>query len=130
MLDDLESEHERLDTRIAAAADRSVPFYRRAAALRDLHATLEAHLRHEESDAVPAIRRLIPAGVWDAGHAEFLEALGADRTLTMVWLLSHLPEPARAGMLAQLPAEERVRFVSILLPEHRRRIALLYGPDH
>ena len=130
MLDDMDAEHHRIDGSIAAAADRSVPFYRRGAALRDLHSALMDHLQHEEADAVPAIRRLIPVSIWDAGHEEFLQALGADRELTMVWMLSHLPEPARAGLLAELPPEDRARFVSILLPEHRRRVALLYGPDH
>ena len=129
MLDDLETEHESLDAIMAAAGERQVPYHRRATALNELHRVLERHLDHEEADAVPAIRRLIPASVWQLGHEEFLQELGADRTLTMVWMLSHLPEGARGGMLAELPPAERARFVSILLPEHRRRVALLYGSE-
>jgi hypothetical protein len=129
LLGELEAEHEHLDLLIAAAAEHSVPFGERQQVLRLLHGCLEAHLDHEEREAVPAIRRLIPADVWALGHEEFLAALGADRDLTMVWMLSHLPPEGRAGMLASLPDADRARFETTLLPEQQRRIALLYGPD-
>jgi hypothetical protein len=127
LLDDLESEHELIEAGLSGATDRSVPFYRRGGALRTLHAGLVTHLEHEEARAVPAIRRLIPQSAWALEDAKFQAELGAERDVTLLWLLSHVPAPARDGILAGFPAAVREHIVADALPAHARHVALLYG---
>jgi hypothetical protein len=127
LLDDLEQDHHRLDQLLDATGNRSVPLPRRAAALRDLHRDLTGHLDREEAHAVPAIRRLIPQSAWALEDERFQRELGADRTTTLVWILSHLPPEPRRAMLAELPRPVRVLYKSVWRPKHRRQLVLLYG---
>ena len=127
LLDDMEQDHHQLDEILAITGDTSTALTKRAAALRDLHRTLAAHLDREEAEAVPAIRRLIPASAWALEDQRFQAELGADRKTTLVWILGHLPPPARAGMLATLPLPARVLYRTVWRPQYLRQVRLLYG---
>jgi hypothetical protein len=127
LLDDLESDHHHLDELLAVTSDTGTPLTKRSTALGELHRELTAHLDREETDAVPAIRRLIPASAWAIGDQRFQDELGADRTTTLVWILGHLPPPARAAMLAELPGPVRLLYRAVLRPRHQRQMKLMYG---
>ena len=127
MVDDLEQDHNRLEHLLRATSDRDVPLPGRAAALRDLHRDLSAHLDREEASAVPAIRRLIPKSAWALEDERFQRELGSDRTPTLVWVLGHLAPDARRAMLAELPPPVRFLYRAVWRPRHRRQVALLYG---
>ena len=129
MLDDLEYDHQRLDEILHVTADTTVGLPARAPALRDLHRDLTAHLTREEATALPAISRLIPASAWALQDKKFHDELGADRTTTLVWVLGHLPPPARAGMLAELPMPVRMLYRAVWRPRHRCQLRLLYGEE-
>jgi hypothetical protein len=129
LLDDLEQDHQRLDQLLVVTGDRTVSFSGRAAALRDVHRDLSAHLDREEAEAVPAIRRLIPQSAWALHDERFQRELGPDRTTTLVWILGHLRPDARRAMLAELPPPVRILYKTVWRPKHRRRLALLYGPQ-
>jgi uncharacterized membrane-anchored protein YhcB (DUF1043 family) len=127
LLDDLEQDHHELEQMLAITSDTATPIGGRASALRELHRTLAAHLEREEAQAVPAIRRLIPARAWALEDERFQNELGADRTATLIWILGHLPPPARQGMLATLPVPVRILYKTVWRPRHARRLALMYG---
>jgi hypothetical protein len=127
LLDDLESDHHHLDELLAVTSDTTVGLPKRAVTLRELHRSLTAHLDREEAEAVPAIRRLIPASAWALGDQRFQQELGADRTTALVWVLGHVPPPARVAMLADLPRPLRLMYRAILRPRHDRRVRLMYG---
>jgi iron-sulfur cluster repair protein YtfE (RIC family) len=127
LLDEMDREHQRIEAGLVAATDTSVAFHRRVNPLRAVHTDLAAHLENEETTVVPAIRRLIPQSAWQLEDQKFQAELGADRELTLLWLLSHLPTPARDGMLAGFPAPHREQITAQLLPAHARHVALLYG---
>ena len=129
LLDDLEQDHERLESTLEVAGNTDTSLPRRAPALRDLHRDLTTHLDREEDLAVPAIRRLIPQSAWALEHQQFMAELGADRTTTLVWILGHLPPAARAEFLAELPVPVRVLYRTVWRPKHRRLLALMYGPE-
>jgi hypothetical protein len=97
LLGDLEQDHVQLDRLLAITGEVTTAFGRRAPAIRDLHRRLAAHLEREEAQAVPAIRRIIPASAWALEDVRFQDGLGTDRTTTLIWLLGHLAAPARDG---------------------------------
>ena len=129
LIDDLEQDHARLEELLEVTADLSVALPGRASALRDLSRELGAHLDREESEAVPAIRRIIPASAWALGDQQFLDELGADRAVTMTWMASHLPEAARADFVARLPLPARELYRTVWRPQHLQRVRLMYGAE-
>ena len=129
LLDDMEQDHGRLEELLAVTGDRSVTLSRRAPALRDLHRELAAHLDREEAEVVPAIRRIIPASAWALGDERFQAELGADRAITLTWIIGHLPAQARAGFLAELPVPVRALYRTVWRPRHIRQVRLMYGAD-
>jgi hypothetical protein len=129
LLDDLEQDHAQLDRLLAITGDVATPFGRRAPAIRDLHRSLAAHLEREEAQAVPAIRRIIPASAWALEDVRFQDELGADRTTTLTWLLGHLAGPARDGLLATLPPPVQELYRTEWRPAYLRQVALMYGAE-
>jgi Hemerythrin HHE cation binding domain len=127
LLDDLDQDHARLADLIVVSSDTSVSLPKRSPALRDLHRDLAAHLEREEAEAVPAIRRLIPAAAWALEDKRFQDELGADRTTALVWMPSHVPPAVRGGLLAELPLPARALYRAVWRPRHRRQVRLMYG---
>jgi iron-sulfur cluster repair protein YtfE (RIC family) len=129
LIDDLEQDHARLEELLVVTGDREVALPRRASALRDLSRELGAHLDREETEAVPAIRRIIPAAAWALGDQQFLDELGADRATTLTWMASHLPPEARADFLARLPLPARELYRTVWRPQHLQKVRLMYGAE-
>jgi len=129
LLEDMEQDHGRLEHLLAVTADRGVALHNRAPALRDLRRELAAHLDREEAEVVPAIRRIIPASAWALGDERFQAELGADRAITLTWIIGHLPPPARAEFLATLPPAVRGLYRTVWRPDHIRQVRLMYGAD-
>ncbi len=129
LIDDLEQDHARLEELLEVTSDRTVALPRRAPALRDLSRELGAHLDREEAEAVPAIRRIIPAAAWALGDQQFLDELGADRAVTMTWMASHLPAAARADFVARLPLPARELYRTVWRPQHLQTVRLMYGAE-
>lgn len=129
MLDELEQDHDEIEAMLTVVNDDRESLPLRAPALHDLHGALSRHLDREEERAVPQIQRLISQPIWALEHERFLAELGMDQVTTLVWLLGHLPPPAREAMLATLPPELQREYVEVLRPQHRRLLKLMYGAD-
>jgi hypothetical protein len=129
LIDELEQDHARLEELLVVTGDRTVALPHRASALRDLSRELGAHLDREEADAVPAIRRIIPAAAWALGDQQFLDELGADRAMTLTWMASHLPPAARAEFVERLPLPARELYRTAWRPQHLQTVRLMYGEE-
>lgn len=129
LLDELEQDHLGLEDLAAVGTDTRTPLPRRAPVLRDLHRELAAHLDREEAEVVPAVRRLLPAGIPASHDASVHEDLGAGRAETLVWRLGGLTAAERTVQLARLPLSTRLLYRAWWRPRHRRHVRLLYGAD-
>jgi Hemerythrin HHE cation binding domain len=123
VLDAMEAEHAGLDPALAAvqraiaAHDRDELF----TGLNRLRTGLTAHMRHEESVALPLVERhLGPAG-WAAFGTHIRRTQGVSGAAAYLpWLLDDAPDELRAQVLALLPAPVRTLNKLIWEPRYRR----------
>ena len=122
LMDAMEAEHAQIDPLLdavdGALADGDA---RRTAALTRLHATLDGHLAHEETDALPLISRVMT----EAGVASIFRAFGKlgglKRGATLLpWALSGASPDVRAQVLRRLPPPARLLYRAVWLPRYRR----------
>lgn len=128
-LDQLESEHDRVDPLIEVIADVSRPLPDRAAPLQELHELLNAHLDREERVALPLIQALLTPEEWQDVERRAEEGVARrDLPRLLCWLLSAAEPELRAAVLTELPAPMRALLRVFWAPAYARRARRLYGP--
>lgn len=130
LLDELETDHARLDPLLVAAGDTARPLADRAAALAELHALVNAHLDREEAGAVPLMQAHLRLDQWEA-IGERANAGISKRDLPTVygWFYSAGSDELRVAALAGVPAVVRVLFRMFWWPAYQRRARRIYGAD-
>jgi hypothetical protein len=127
VLEAMEDEHARLDPLLAridtAIEAGSAPAKAELAELANL---LGGHMRHEEEAALPIVERRIGAAGWAAFGQEIRRAQGGLKAgrAYLTWVLDGAPEPARAAVLAVLPAPVRLLLRRVWEPAYRRSVRL------
>jgi hemerythrin-like domain-containing protein len=132
VLDAMISEHAGIDAAQAAAqtALEALAAEPTAAAADALNRRLQtfadvvlAHLSHEEEAAVPLILQGFDDAYWLAFMGRRQQDPGAETFLP--WVLDGAPEPAAAGVTAELPPPVRELLVEQWQPQHVARVAAL-----
>jgi hemerythrin-like domain-containing protein len=139
VLDAMEAEHAEIDPLLAACragfqrltvapdADAKAALEVRLVATRRI---LDAHLGHEERDAIPLVQRHIDPGLWSRLEQEHFSAgyTFGQTVRVLGWIMDELPPAGREAMLAQ-PSAGAFRWPYRLLvaPVHRRREQRIFG---
>lgn len=128
LLAEMRSEHDQLDPLLAQTATLMAKMVtapapaaqeRLAESLGRLRDVLEAHLHHEESDAIPLVRRYITKADLDAIDAAQRREAGLDGARRFLpWLLDQAPAPEAARLRGRLPLP-----LKVLLPRWDKRYA-------
>lgn len=107
LVDALEAEHAAIDPLLvaidAAASDTEHGYERFRDIVDELHAKLDAHLRHEESDGLPLIDVSLTAEEWKRFASVHTERIGADAPRYMPWLLNDAPAETLGAVLGKFP---------------------------
>lgn len=126
VLDAMEREHGQLDPqldRIDAALAGTTPADA-AGAIRELLAGLGAHMRHEESAALPLVAKYLGAEGWAAFGRGIRKTQGIrGAAVYLPWLLDGAPKETATAVLAVLPPPARVVYRCAWAPRYRRSVA-------
>lgn len=127
LVDDMEAEHARIDPLLADLDDALAGDPGSLAGhVRQLAATLDDHLTHEEDAALPLIQATLTATDWRAFRAEMRRQQGvAGAAVYVPWVIDGHPEPQQHRFLAQMPAP--VRMLNRLMWQRRYRRRNLWG---
>lgn len=127
ILDAMEAEHATLDPLIASVdeAVRLTDPDALRAGLSRLGTGLSAHMRHEETEALPLIERRIGQEGWD-GFAQGIRRAQGLRGIAVYlpWVLDDAAETVRAAVLGVLPPPARLVYRLRWEPRHRRAVHL------
>ncbi|MGI5460538.1 hemerythrin domain-containing protein [Streptomyces sp. CA-249302] len=110
LLDDMESEHSRIDPLLAAVdtalADQAPEL---PDLVRALTATLDDHLGHEEDSALPLMQDVLTPADWSAFTGRMREVQGLRGAAVFVpWIVDGAPAADRAAFLDAMPPPVRV----------------------
>jgi hemerythrin-like domain-containing protein len=126
VLDAMEHEHAQIDPQLERvdAAFATGGAADPAASVRDLIASLGAHMRHEENEALPLVEtHLGPAG-WAAFGRDIRKTQGLrGGAVYFPWLLDGAPEPTAAKVLGVLPPPVRFPYRRVWAPRYRRSVS-------
>ncbi|GAA3243899.1 hemerythrin domain-containing protein [Actinocorallia longicatena] len=131
VLDAMELEHLQIDPRLEevekALSGRDLTLLTRA--LKTLTQGLTAHMRHEETAALP----LVEARLGPDGWAAFGRAIRKEQGLSgakvyFPWLLDGAPEPTRRRLTALLPPPVRLLNARVWTPRYRSPLVFDDGP--
>jgi hypothetical protein len=122
-LDAMEAEHGYLEPGIAAieAARARGDWAQVATGIARLSGGLQAHMRHEETAALPLVEKHLGASGWArfGGYIRKTQGLRA-AAVYFPWLLDDAPEPTRGAVLAVLPPPVRLLYRRVWAPRYRR----------
>ncbi len=121
----MEHEHAALDPLLdrvetaLAAADRPGA----AAAVRELAASLGAHMRHEENEALPLVETHLGRAGWAAFGRDIRKAQGLrGAAVYFPWLLDAAPDATKAQVLGSVPPPIRLLYRRVWAPRYRRSL--------
>jgi iron-sulfur cluster repair protein YtfE (RIC family) len=123
LLNDMESEHARLDPLLKefdrALAEDAPDLTERA---KSLTAVLDGHLEHEEDEALPLIQEVMTPAAWGEFGRAMARRQGARGAAVYVpWIKDGLPRADQRRFLGELPPPVRALDRLIWTPRYRRR---------
>jgi iron-sulfur cluster repair protein YtfE (RIC family) len=123
LLNDMESEHARLDPLIEAfdqgLAEDATDLTERAKALT---AVLDRHLDHEEEEALPLIQEVMTPGDWrEFGRAMARRQGVRGASVYVPWIKDGMPRAGQRRFLGELPPPVRALDRLVWTPRYRRR---------
>jgi hemerythrin-like domain-containing protein len=125
VLDAMEAEHAEIDPQLArvdvalAAGDVAAS----AASIRDLVASLGAHMRHEENEALPLVERYLGRSGWAVFGSDMRKQHGMrGGAVFFPWLLDGAAPITSAKVLAMLPGGVRYLYRRVWEPRYRKSI--------
>lgn len=128
VLDAMDAEHAQIDPQLervdAAIADSDAAGL--AEALGALADGLTAHMRHEESAALPMVETHLGQGGWAAFGRDIRRSQGGIRggAEYLPWVLDGASDATTAQVLQLLPAPARVLYRRVWAPRHERERAI------
>ncbi|MFA1547021.1 hemerythrin domain-containing protein [Actinomadura chokoriensis] len=121
VLADMRDGHARIAA-LTACVDAALEDGRGAvAAVLALRETLEGHLRHEESTALPLAESVLEAGEWRALAAEAEGRCAPAAPLFVPWVVDGIAPVDRSRFLTALPGSVRARNRVTWEPRYRKR---------
>lgn len=123
IIDAMEAEHAEIDPRIVAitAADRDHRVDDIREELAALQTGLSAHMRHEETEALPLLERTLGPNGWAAFPRQMRSSNRMrDMAMMIPWILDGASPEAQAKMLGTLPPPVRVMYHHLWAPRYAR----------
>ncbi len=117
-------EHARIEPLLAAVErTRATGGHPLAAALDELAASLDAHLAHEERDALPLIQASFSPEEWGQVGAQIQARMGADDAAEFFpWLLAGADPQRTNDVLGMLPPPVRETYENVWRPQYEERV--------
>jgi hypothetical protein len=123
VLDAMEAEHARIDPQLESV-DRALATSDAISLTESVHAlaeSLDAHMRHEESMALPLVETFLGPGGWDAFGRTIRKTQGRRAGAEYFpWLLDDAPAVTQAKVLGLLPLPVRLLYRGVWAPKYRR----------
>ncbi|MBK3579401.1 hemerythrin domain-containing protein [Streptomyces sp. MBT65] len=123
LLDDMETEHGRIDPLLAAVdAALNERAFELPDLVRALRATLDDHLKHEEDGALPLMGEVLTGADWGAFTGRIRRTQGVRGAAVFVpWLVDGAPAEERGRVLGAFPPPVRVLNRVVWEGSYRRR---------
>lgn len=122
VLSAMEAEHHRLDPLLGGIETAFEDGGPHALQLRQLAGILDAHMLHEETEALPIVERTVGRSGWNAFGKDIRDAQGGIKAgaAYLPWVLDGAPESARRTVLKVLPPPARLLYTRVWEPKYKR----------